>query len=143
MANNTIKILLIDDDADMLELISEYLDEANHELEFVIDHTEKFDSNKIDFSYDIYLVDDMFGGKSMSVEIAKSIRAKDGDSKIFILSGQAKEDTLRKLINLRVDGFIEKDDMDVSTVVKSGESISLFREQVERLNSKISRLLSM
>tara|TARA_B100001778_G_scaffold334984_1_gene350361 strand:- start:31553 stop:31984 length:432 start_codon:yes stop_codon:yes gene_type:complete len=143
MANNTIKILLIDDDADVLELISEYLDEANHELEFVIDHVEKFDSAKIDFSYDIYLVDDMFGGKSMSVEIAKSIRAKDNDSKVFILSGQAKEDTLRKLINLRVDGFIEKDDMDVSSVVKSGESISLFREQVERLNSKISRLLSM
>lgn len=143
MANNTIKILLIDDDIDLKEMVSEYINNKEHDLEFVIDQMCEFDSNKINYSYDIYLVDDMFRGISMSIEITKEIRSKHADSKIFILSGKAKERTLKNLINLKVDGFIEKDNLDVSPIIKSAKSIRLLRDQMNRLDLKISKLLSM
>lgn len=144
MANNTIRILLIDDDADLKEIISEYLNSTHdHDLEFAIDQMCEFDTNKIDYSYDIYLVDDMFRGTSMSIEITKTIRANHADSKIFILSGKAQEKTLRSLINLRVDGFIEKDNIDISPIIKTANSIHLLRDQMKRLDLKISKLFSM
>ena len=143
MAKNTIKTLLVDDCEEIHDLLSEYLSNAEHDLEFVIDYSEKFEQTKIDFSYDIYVIDDMFGAQSRSVEMASAIRQEDADAKIFVISGQASQETLRQLINLRVDGFIEKDVFDITPIVKAGESVALFRDQVERLNSKISKLLSI
>lgn len=142
MAKNTVKVLIIDDCADIKELIEEYLTNSNN-VEFLIDYKENFEANKINMPYDIYIIDDMFSGTSMSVQIAKKIREKDQSGRIFILSGAAKDNTLKQLINMKVDGFIAKDDLDVSPILKSAESIIAFRDQIDRLNSKISRLLSM
>lgn len=143
MANNTIKVLLVDDAEEVYDLFVAYLENSDHDCEFVVEYIPEFNERIIDFDFDVYVIDDMFKGVSKSIEIVKKIRVNDSDSKVFVLSGQANPKTLQDLINLRVDGFIDKDDFNVEPIITACESIIMLREQFDRLSSKMSKLLSI
>lgn len=136
-------MLIIDDAPETLDFIKEYIKAQKCSLEFEIDFEIDFIPENIEFLYDIYIVDDMFSGTSKSVSITKEIREHDADARIFIISGEACEKTLRELINLRIDGFIDKDNIEIEPLIKVCESIIIFKKQVKRLDSKMVKLFKM
>lgn len=140
---NKIKMIIIDDAPETLDFIKEYIKAQKCGIKFDIDFETDFIPEKIEFLYDIYIIDDMFKGTSKSVIITKEIRERDPDARIFVISGEACGKTLRELINLRVDGFIDKDNIEIEPLVKVCESIITFKEQVKNLDSKMVKLFKM
>jgi len=140
---NKIRMLIIDDAPEALDFIKCNIDAQECDLEFEIDFETSFISENTVFDYDVYVIDDMFLGTSRSVDITREIREHDADAKVFIMSGEACGKTLRDLINLRVDGFIDKDDIEIEPLIKVCESIVVFKKQVKRLNTKMTKLFKM
>lgn len=142
MKTNQIDILLIDDDPSVYDLISESLAEQNGQVEVNLRYESEF-KDGMDLDYDMFVIDDLFGGVSKSVNIVTRIKLENQTAKIFVISGQASDATLRQLINLNIDGFIDKDTMEIEALIKAIESITLFRDQVSRLNSKLEKLFDI
>lgn len=139
-----IKALIIDDAQETLDLIKENIN-LNYEplVEIDLEQTQNWNNPDLykNEHYDMYIVDDVFYGVSRSLDIIKNIRKENKSVSIFILSGLAAKDTLKQLINMNIDGYIEKDTMDLNDFISRAEEIAQFKSKMKSLDLKIKRIM--
>lgn len=112
-----IKILMIDDDESFKDLVSEHILKDNPGMEFVIDWYPDLFYN-IQFNHDLYIVDNRINGEPKAIEIIKTIRSNDCLASIFVISGHADLSLMKRLINMDIEGFVDKDLFDISDLIK-------------------------
>ena len=135
-----IDMLLIDYDQATKDAILSQLKNAS--LDVRLDYTNHNDQVP-GKSYDIYVFGDSRQGVPADCETISSFKQNNPMAKVIVLSDVSDEEYLQELINMRVDGFIDKDDLDVESIISVASSIKAFREKASVLNEKLSRLHSI
>jgi len=135
-----IDMLLIDYDQATKDVILSQLKNAS--LDIRLDYTNHTDQ-VFDKSYDIYIFGDEKQGVPADCEAISRFKRNNPLAKIIVLSDVSNEDYLQELINMHIDGFIDKDDIDIESIISVVSSIKAFREKANVLNEKLSRLHSI
>ncbi len=100
------KILIIDDQPDILEVLTEILEILNHEVVAITSGQsldKKFQENRFDMVITDYQMPDMTG-----VDIAKKIKSKYGGTKVYIISGYHQLLSDEKMNEFGISGLLNK-----------------------------------
>jgi len=100
------KILIIDDQPDILEVLTEILEILNHEVVAITSGynlDKKFQENRFDMVITDYQMPDMTG-----VDIAKKIKSKYGGTKVYIISGYHQLLSEEKMNEFGISGLLNK-----------------------------------
>jgi len=135
-----IDMLLIDYDQATKDAILSQLRSASLDIRLdYADHTNQISGK----SYDIYVFGDERQGVPADCEAISNFKRNNPSAKIIVLSDVSDEEYLQELINMRIDGFIDKADIDVGSIISVASSIETFRERANALNEKLVRLHSI
>ncbi len=100
------KVLIVEDEEDIREVISEFLTIMNAEYDTAANGKEAFEAIKSS-SYDMILTDlklpDVYG-----IEIVKKVREQDSEIFIVVISGYTEKETKEKVFNAGANYYIEK-----------------------------------
>jgi DNA-binding response OmpR family regulator len=99
----TPRILIVDDDTDASEFLEYRLRKAIPQA-----HIETRDTPEVSGGFDIYLLDNDFGGEMFAGVLAQSIRRIQRDALVIAFSAHLDATTLKQLINAGCDGACEK-----------------------------------
>jgi len=127
--------MLIDDDECMVDLLKREF-KKYPEIDVLIEWHEDLEPN-IHFDHDVYIIDNRIRGIQKCLEIISLIREQVNNSHIFVMSGHTDFELLKKLFKLNIDGFIDKDSLDISGVI---ELINYQKSKNDRLNVLASKL---
>jgi len=83
------KILVIEDDAELSEVIQDWLTEERHVVDAVDNGAEALDRLKF-YSFDLLIVDWMLPGSVSGLDVCKEFRSKGGHTPILILTGKGE-----------------------------------------------------
>lgn len=102
------KVLLIDDEPDFLEIGKLYLErkQENLDVETIASAAEALEILE-DRSYDA-VVSDYKMPFMNGLELLKNIRKKGNDTPFFILTGKGNEEVAREALNLKATGYFKK-----------------------------------
>ncbi len=95
--------LLIDDDPDSLRFLKWRLGEHFPKLRTATTQTARGFAG-----FDIYFIDNDFGGKHHALELTRSLRESSPESLIIVFSGKINDLLLKDLINAGCDGICSK-----------------------------------
>jgi DNA-binding NarL/FixJ family response regulator len=99
------RALLLDDDPWALELLSAHLRARFPDLVLETRTTPEPEGG-----FDLYLIDNDFGGPPLAGQLARRIRAVSPDALVVAFSATLCPDTLRSLINAGCNGACDKSD---------------------------------
>tara|TARA_B100000614_G_scaffold262910_1_gene301037 strand:- start:17810 stop:18232 length:423 start_codon:yes stop_codon:yes gene_type:complete len=136
-----IDILLIDYDQETKGAILNQL--KNESLNICLEYISSTDQISAGKSYDIYVFGDARRGVPVDCETICKVRQKHPSAKIIVVSDVSDEEYLQELINMHIDGFIDKGDFDVESIISIAASIKAFRDKVSVLSQKLNRLHSI
>lgn len=131
-----VSVMLIDDDQEMLDLLT--LELKKHEVEVDIEWHEDLNPN-MSFKHDIYVVDNRIFGVPKSVEIIAAIRKQQKDPHIFVMSGHTDYNLLKRLFKLQINGFIDKDNIDISDLVEVIKTERITKMKLKALTEKLDK----
>lgn len=131
-----VSIMLIDDNEEMLDLLR--LELKKHDVDANIEWYEDFNPN-IKFNHDIYVADNRIFGVPKSLEIIQAIRKQQKNPHIFVMSGHTDYELLKELFKLKIDGFIDKDNLDVNDIVNVIRMEEKTKEKLRALAAKLER----
>ena len=131
-----VSIMLIDDNEEMLDLLK--LELSKHEVDAVVDWHEDLSPNIL-FNHDIYIVDNRIFGVPKSIDIITAIRKQQRDPHIFVMSGHTDYELLKKLFKLKINGFIDKDNLDISEIAEVAKREVETKEKLQALSAKLER----
>jgi DNA-binding NtrC family response regulator len=100
------KILIIDDQPDILEVLTEILEILGHEVVAITSgHNldKKFQTNKFEMVITDYQMPDMTG-----IDIAKKIKCKYSETKVYIISGYHQLLSEEKMHEYGISGLLNK-----------------------------------
>ena len=101
-------ILLVDDEAGVIEVCSEMLENLGYKVKAVTDGMQAIDVLKSrDFKIDLVLLD-MVMPQINGQQTFEKIREVDPDMKILICSGYTKEEKIQKMVEKGCDEYILK-----------------------------------
>ncbi len=103
---NKQKILMIDDNADLLEVYEWVLESAGYQIITARDGVEGIKRNE-ESDPDLILLDLKMIGMD-GIEALREIRKKDDKVKVIILTGFGNPDTLQDVADLNVSKYITK-----------------------------------
>jgi len=135
-----INVLLIDHDQATKDVILSQLKKAS--LDIRLDYSNLADQIPSK-SYDIYVFGDERQGAPADCKTILNLKRSHPSAKVIVLSDVSDEEYLQELINMHIDGFIDKADIDVGPIISVASSIKAFRERVNALNEKLVRLHSI
>lgn len=95
--------LVLDDDIWCLRLMTGMLQQCFPDLD-VVARTEPDISGR----FDVYFIDNLFGGELLAGRLAGEIRAKNPDSLVIAFSGALDRETLKALIAAGCNGVCDK-----------------------------------
>lgn len=98
------RALLVDDDPFALNHLEMMLHESFPDLEI-----EKRLEANVEGHFDFYFIDNDFHGEALAGRMAREIRKKRPEARIFAFSGALDVEALKGLINAGCDGVCEKD----------------------------------
>lgn len=131
-----VSIMLIDDNEEMLDLLR--LECSKHGVDADVDWHEDLSPDML-FNHDIYVVDNRIFGIPKSLEIIQAIREQQQDPHIFVMSGHTDYDLLKQLFKLKIDGFIDKDNIDISEIAEVARMEIITKEKLQKLAAKMER----
>jgi len=106
MATKSLKILIVDDDADAADSLAELFEMENHEVTVAYSGDEAIDAYRtVDF--DVAFMDIMMPGKN-GVESFFEIRKLKPDAKVFMMTGYSVEQLVKQAIDHGAMGVIGK-----------------------------------
>ena len=127
-------ILVIEDQQADFELIKNYLKNAAS-----IDWCQN--GTLPDSYYDIYLIDNRMAQQLCALEMIDKIRKKDPSATIFIYSGQIDDShTLKKLMNLGVDGFIDKNNINLEKLENTVSHVNKRKNHINSINERMAEM---
>ncbi len=100
------KVLIIDDQPDILEVLTEIIEILDHEVVAISSGNnldKKFQTNDFDIVITDYQMPDMTG-----VDIAKKVKSKYPDTKVYIISGYHQLLSEEKMCEYGVSGLLDK-----------------------------------
>lgn len=97
------RILIVDDDQDASEFLVFRLREAVPDV-----HIETRSEPDVSGGFDIYLLDNDFGGERHAGQLARRIRRVQRDALVIAFSAYLDAESLKQLINAGCDGACEK-----------------------------------
>lgn len=100
------KILLVEDDAEVLDAVADTLEAQQHTVERVIDGNEGADRLKF-YSYDLVILDWGLPGKT-GVEICREYRGRGGTVPILMLTGRKEFDERVQGLDSGADDYLSK-----------------------------------
>lgn len=108
---NDIRGHVLDDDKEMNEMLAEIF--RLHGLPNIhfYDNTDKFLS-ETDGNVHLCLIDYLLDGPLTGLDVARIIKKKYPKCKIIFVSGQTSLKVMKELINIGIDGYVDKDEHD-------------------------------
>lgn len=147
MSSLSVKIRLIEDDQNFQERFIKTLENACEGVCFCIDtcNGEAFCSDyKSPLpSYDIYVCSKSGKSPQSLVDFVKTIKERDGNASIFIVSDTKDSVLLKKLMKLNVTGFIDRNDLDLSPLCEEAKITAEAYAKVSQMVQKLNRLKSV
>ena len=143
MASSQGKVLIVDDDANMRESISDNLEVDGYEVAGAGTGAEALAALAKSF-YDVILMDYNLQGET-GFDVIKRIREVNQDSQIVMLTGNATLDTAIKALREQVTDFLIKPvDFDLlkHRIAKAVERLDLL-QKLKHLNEMKSKFMSM
>ena len=132
-----VSIMLIDDSEETLDLLK--LELKKHEVDASIDWYEDL-SPDILFDHDIYIVDNRIFGVPKSLDIIHAIREQQKYPHIFVMSGHTDYELLKQLFKLKINGFIDKDNLDISEIVEVARIEVTTKKKLQSLTVKLDKV---
>lgn len=129
-------ILIVEDDTDLLSMLTQYLNESGFETVGVTDGKKALECLDQGHQFDIILTDlhmPVMSGRELLFKLKK----RDNEVPILVISAYAKPDTLIDCLHLGVSGFIRKPfdlkvlDKQVLNNIRRGQDSNIFQKQVE------------
>ncbi len=99
------KILLLEDNSNLVQLIKEHLDEKNYKIDVFSDGSEAL--NAIFDGYDCFILDIHVPGKN-GLAILKEIRSYDNKTPAIIISSNIKFELIKKAYSRGCNDYIKK-----------------------------------
>jgi two-component system, OmpR family, manganese sensing response regulator len=100
------KILLVDDDAQLVSTLKQFLENSNHAVDSCGDGQDAM--QLIDLStYDLLVLDWSLPGIS-GLEICSQYRSRGGQAAVLFLTGRGDVDSLEKALQLGADDYVSK-----------------------------------
>ncbi len=137
----SVNVLVIDDDNLFYEIFKECIEENLSQSGMSrIDHLD--DPSKLDNTQDyaIYVIDNRFHGQEMCFDIIENIRKKNPDARIFAATGYGDFDLIKRLWTQRIDGFIDKNEKDCSSLINMIEILHKNNEIMINIEKKVSQM---
>ena len=103
LASRRLRALIVDDDKWALRLIRYVLEESIPDLEI-----EERQDPEISGEFDIYVVDNDFGGARRAAQIVPAIREENPNGLVVAFSATLDRSTLKTLLNAGCDAAFEK-----------------------------------
>lgn len=107
------RILLIDDEHTYYHLLKEHVDQSGYRSDIELIWVEDPDLIP-EGQFDVYLVDNRFRGMEKGLNCINRIYSMHAKGQVWVVSGHADFDFLKKLFREHVNGFIDKNDRDFS-----------------------------
>jgi DNA-binding LytR/AlgR family response regulator len=104
----SLKVLIIEDEIDLAENISEYLIQNGYDVLGIIAVAEDIADFTATNHVDLFLVDIMLKGKDKGIEIAAMVREKFPKCGILYTTALSGKGVLDKISNTQYDGFLLK-----------------------------------
>ncbi|MBC6365891.1 LytTR family DNA-binding domain-containing protein [Algoriphagus sp. AK58] len=104
----SLKVLIIEDELDLAENISEYLIQHGYEVLGIIPEAEEVLAFLENHQVDLFLVDIMLKGNVKGIEIASLIRKKNPKSGILFTTALSAKNVLDKISDTLYDGYLLK-----------------------------------
>ncbi|MBL4838888.1 MAG: hypothetical protein JKY34_15060 [Kordiimonadaceae bacterium] len=97
------KLLILDDDPQYAVMLALKLQQRFPELD-----VSSSKRGVLQKGYDIYVLDNDFGGDKRGASLAEKVREESPDSLVMILSGTLEMDLLKRLVNCHAAGVFDK-----------------------------------
>ena len=101
------KILIVEDDPNLGQILNEYLEAKNYNIRLAIDGEDGLQKFLEDPNWDIILLDVMMPKKD-GFSLAKDIRKVNQDIPIIFLPAKSQKDNVIKAFNLGADDYLTK-----------------------------------
>ena len=101
------KILIVEDDPNLGQILNEYLEAKNYNIRLAIDGEDGLQKFLEDPNWDIILLDVMMPKKD-GFSLAKDIRKVNQDIPIIFLTAKSQKDNVIKAFNLGADDYLTK-----------------------------------
>jgi DNA-binding response OmpR family regulator len=106
MANSTVRVLIVDDESQICELIKVFLNSRGYEVETALGGAEALEAFD-DFLPQAVLLDIRMP-KLSGIEVLRRIKDKAPQTKVIILSAFGDSQTVQKSLALGASGYIQK-----------------------------------
>jgi DNA-binding NtrC family response regulator len=116
---NKVKILVVDDDADLCNLISDILIHGKYSTDRAYNYNQALKLLQKNY-YNLIITDNRLGVFS-GLELVKFAKEKNPDSKTFIITAYGNDELKEKADNLNVEFVIDKP-FEVNDLVKKVKS---------------------
>ena len=97
------KLLILDDDPQYAVMLALRLQQRFPEL-----GVSSSKRGIVQNGYDIYILDNDFGGEKRGAELAERVRRNSPDCLVMVLSGTIEMDLLKRLVNCHAAGVFDK-----------------------------------
>ncbi|MFC2088028.1 response regulator [Calditrichota bacterium] len=139
------KILIVDDETDVLETIKDSLEEYAYQVDVEMDPQEALEKIKNNY-YDLVITDIQMPNVS-GVDIVKAVKSTARDTLIIVITGFASTETAIKSLQFGVYDYVQKPILNIQQIVERAlEKLHLQRKnkelgiQIEEMLAKISLL---
>jgi len=136
-----VKILLVDNDKVFCDSFIKELKSSHQDFRMDIECSNKVE--KKHSKMDLYIVSQKVNNIKECLNQINFIRNNNLTSPIFVISNFKDFNFMKKLIKLKVSGFIDKDQMDLSSLAEQAIEIYDTRTKVCCLISKLNHLESL
>ena len=134
-----LQILILDDASELSDLIKDEIKKNN--LNVNVEWQSEYNDRQENF-YDLYIIDKI-NGIPRATGIINNIKDKHLRANIFVVSKHANYDTLKSLFTLEVEGFIDKNSLDISPLINYIQKQARQVSKMYELSEKVARLSSV
>ncbi len=103
-----LKIAIIEDEYELAENISDYLNKIGHEVVEILSSKKDFEETKVNKNTDIFLVDILLKGKPEGIELAQLIHEKFPKSAIIYTTALSSDSILNGISQTIYDSYLQK-----------------------------------
>jgi len=131
-------ILLIDDNNSFFNTLS--LEIKRNKLDVHLVWEKEY--SETDKKYYLYIVDKI-NGAPKATQVIERIKEKDPEANIYVVSKNGDYNVLKTLFNLEVEGFLDKNNLDVSQLIKYIDKQIKESYKLKKLSEKATELNSV
>jgi len=134
-----VQILLIDETKEIAKEFAQELESQANGLEFGIEICQNVNAFE-GFTYDLYVCAQRVPNIEDCIQTIKAIKKKNPRATIFIASSFHDYSFIKPLLKLNVAGLIDKDSIDVSSILEEAQGIAETRIKINKLVQKMNTL---